>query len=137
MFLWMGRKDFFLKIFEILCLKIAFSSKQSVCEVPINSLFFYHIMILFYFVVGSTSSGSAFVIAPNIGAKIILSRSHFEDNSYPYISWSASSIRISHTFVLFKNVTLILINYLETWLHSDNTSCYYTFSPYWYRFCFL
>jgi hypothetical protein len=33
---------------------------------------------------------------------------------------------ISHTFVLFKGVTLTWINYLETWLHLDNTSCYYT-----------
>jgi hypothetical protein len=31
----------------------------------------YHIMILVYFTVGSTSSGSAFVIAPNLGAKIL------------------------------------------------------------------
>jgi hypothetical protein len=35
-------------------------------------------------------------------------------------------IRIHHTFVLFKDVTLTLIIYLETWLRSDNTSCYYT-----------
>jgi hypothetical protein len=28
----------------------------------------YHIMILVYFTVGSTSSGSAFVIAPKLGA---------------------------------------------------------------------
>ncbi len=83
--------------------------------------FLYHIIILLYFVVGST-----FVIAPNLGAKTILSWSHFEDDSSPYISWSGSSIRISHTFVLFKHVTLIWINYLETWLCSDNTSCYYT-----------
>ncbi len=33
--------------------------------------------------------------------------------------------QVSHTFVLFKDVTLTLINYLETWLRSDNTSCYY------------
>jgi hypothetical protein len=31
----------------------------------------YHIMILVYFTVGSTSSGSAFVIAPKLGAKTI------------------------------------------------------------------
>jgi hypothetical protein len=31
----------------------------------------YHIMILDYFTVGSTSSGSAFVIAPNLGSKTI------------------------------------------------------------------
>jgi hypothetical protein len=31
----------------------------------------YHIMILVYFTVGSTSSGSAFVIAPNLGTKTI------------------------------------------------------------------
>ncbi len=54
-----------------------------------------------------------------------LSRSHFEDDSSQYISWSGSSLWISHTFVLFKNVTFTWINYLETWLHSDNTSCYY------------
>jgi hypothetical protein len=32
---------------------------------------YYHIMIVFYFTVGSTSSGSAFVIAPKLGAKTI------------------------------------------------------------------
>jgi len=31
----------------------------------------YHIIILVYFTVRSTSSGSAFVIAPNLGAKIL------------------------------------------------------------------
>jgi hypothetical protein len=31
----------------------------------------YHIMILVYFTVGSTSSGSAFGIAPNLGTKTI------------------------------------------------------------------
>jgi hypothetical protein len=82
-------------------------------------------MILFYFAVGSTSSGSAFVIAPKLGAKTILSWFHFEDDSSPNISWFGSSIRIIHTFVLFKNVTLTWIKYLETWLRSDNTSCYY------------
>jgi hypothetical protein len=85
----------------------------------------YPIMILLYSVVGSTSSGSAFVIGLNLGAKTILSWSHFEDDSSPYISWSSSSMRIIHTFVLFKHVILIWINYLETWLRSDNTSCYY------------
>ncbi len=33
--------------------------------------------------------------------------------------------RISHTFVLFKDVTLTWIDHLETWLCSDNMSCYY------------
>jgi hypothetical protein len=46
----------------------------------------YHIMILVYFTVGSTTSGSAFGIAPNLGAKLSSSRSHFEDDSSPYIS---------------------------------------------------
>ncbi len=32
---------------------------------------YYHIVILVYFTVGSTSSGSAFVIAPILGAKTI------------------------------------------------------------------
>ncbi len=36
-----------------------------------KKLFRYHIMILVYFTVGSTSSGSAFVIAPNLGTKTI------------------------------------------------------------------
>ncbi len=31
----------------------------------------YHIMILVYFTVGSTTSGSAFGVAPNLGAKTI------------------------------------------------------------------
>ncbi len=58
-------------------------------------------------------------------------QNYFESTSLwrwllPYISWSSSSIRISHTFVLFKLVILTGINYLETWLRSDNTSCYYT-----------
>ncbi len=53
----------------------------------------------------------------------------------PYISWSGSPIRISHAFVLFKSVTLTWINYLETWLHSDNTSCYYIL--YWTQVCQL
>ncbi len=63
--------------------------------------------------------------------KNYLSCSHFEDDSSPYISWSGSSIRISHTFVLFNNVTFPWINHLETWLHSDNTSCYYINLPVW------
>ncbi len=88
--------------------------------------------ILLYFVVGSTWSGSAFVIAPNLGTKTILSQSQFEDDSSPYISWSSSSIRISHTFELFKLVILTWINHLETWLRSDNTSCYYTFNVGYY-----
>jgi len=50
-------------------------------------------MILVYFTVGSTSSGSAFVIVPNLGAKTTYFLIQFPD-------W------ISHTFVLFKDVTL-------------------------------
>ena len=41
----------------------------------------YHIMILIYFTVGSTSSGSAFVIAPNLGAKIL--SEYFTGNAPP------------------------------------------------------
>jgi len=61
--------------------------------------------------------------SPFSGAKTSLSWSHFEDDPSPYISWSSSDslIRILHTFVLFKNITLTWINYLETWLSSDNT----------------
>jgi hypothetical protein len=44
---------------------------------------YYHIMILLYFVVGSTLCGSAIVFVPNNGAKTILSQSYFEDNSPP------------------------------------------------------
>jgi hypothetical protein len=77
----------------------------------------YHTMILVYFTVGSTSSGSAFVIAP----KLSLSRSHFEDHSSPYISWSGFSIR-SAILLYYLKTSLWQINYLETWLHSDNMS---------------
>jgi hypothetical protein len=42
---------------------------------------YYHIMILIYFTVGSTSSGSAFVIAPNLGAKIL--SEYFTGNAPP------------------------------------------------------
>ncbi len=59
------------------------------------------------------------------GAKNTSSRSHFEDDSSPHISRNGSLIRIKPTFVLFKHVTLMWINYLETWSHWDNTSCYY------------
>jgi hypothetical protein len=38
-------------------------------------------MILIYFTVGSTSSGSAFVIAPNLGAKIL--SEYFTGNAPP------------------------------------------------------
>ncbi len=85
-------------------------------------------MILVYFTIGSTSSGSAFVIAPILGAKTVfesISLWRWLDDSSPYISWSSLPIQIHHTFVLFKDVTLTWINYLETWLCSDNTSCYY------------
>jgi hypothetical protein len=62
------------------------------------------------------------------GAKTILSQSHFEDDSSPHISGSESPIWIDLTFVLFKHVILRWINYLETWLRLDNTSCYYILS---------
>ncbi len=82
-------------------------------------------MILFYFKLGSSLLGSTFVFTCHFGTKTILSRSHFEDNSSPHISGFGSLIRINLTFVLFKLVILMWINYLETWLRSDNTSCYY------------
>jgi hypothetical protein len=63
----------------------------------------------------------------HFGTKTISSRSHFKDNSSPHISGSGSMIQIDHMFVLFKHVILMWINYLETWLRSDNTSYYYTF----------
>ncbi len=69
---------------------------------------------------------STFVFTCHFGAKTILSRSHFEDDSSPHFSGSGSLIWIDLTFVLFKHVILIWINYLETWLCSDITSCYYT-----------
>jgi hypothetical protein len=56
-------------------------------------------------------------------------QNHFESLSLwrwllPHISGSGSLIRIELTFVLFKHVTLMWINYLETWPRSDNMSCY-------------
>ncbi len=64
----------------------------------------------------------------HFGTKTTLSRSHFEDDSSPHNSGSGSLIRIDLTFLLFKHVILMWIDYLETWLHSDNMSCYYTFT---------
>ncbi len=69
---------------------------------------------------------STFVFMHHFGAKCNSSQSHFEDDSSPHISGSGSLIRIDLMFVLFKHVILMWINYLETWLRSDNTSCYYT-----------
>ncbi len=66
---------------------------------PFFHCFLYHIMILVYFTVGSTSSGSAFIIAPKLSS----SRSHFEDDSAPYISWSG-----------FPIGSAILLYYLKT-----------------------
>ena len=86
---------------------------------------YYHIMILFYFTVGSTSSGSAFVIVPKLGAKTIFESISLWRWLLPLYFLIRFFDQISLTFVLFKNVTLTWINYLETWLRSDNTSCYY------------
>ncbi len=83
-------------------------------------------MILFYFSLGSTLLRSTFVFTRLFGAKTISGRSHFEDDSSPHISGSSSLIWIDLMFVLFKHVILMWINYWETWLRSDNTSCYYT-----------
>ena len=51
---------------------------------------------------------------------------YFKNDSSPHISGSGSLIRIELMFVLFKHVILMWIKYLETWLRSDNMSCYYT-----------
>ncbi len=83
-------------------------------------------MILIYFAVGSTSSGSAFVIVPNLGAKTIFESISPWRRLLPLYFLIQFPDRISHTFVLFKDVTLTWINYLETWLRSDNTSWYCT-----------
>ncbi len=85
-----------------------------------------HIMILVYFTVGSTSSGSAFVIGPNLGAQTIFESISLWRQLLPLYFLIRFPDQISHTFVLFKDVTLTWIDYLETWLRSDNTSCYYT-----------
>jgi hypothetical protein len=98
------------------------------CRVSLMVISHCDIILLCTFVVGSTSSGSAFVIACHLAPKLSWIHLTLSDNSSPYIYWSGSWIRISHTFVLFKHVTLIWINYLETWLRSDNTSCYYSYT---------
>jgi hypothetical protein len=57
---------------------------------------------------------SSYIYAP-LGAKTTLSCPHFEDDSSPHISRSSSLIQIKDTHsVLFKHVSLIYINYLET-----------------------
>ncbi len=65
---------------------------------------------------------SSYIRTP-LGVKTTLSRSHFEDDSFPYISGSGSLIWIKTMFVLFKCVSLIWINDLETRSRWDNTSC--------------
>jgi len=67
--------------------------------------------------------------------KLFSSHSHLKDYSSPHISGSGSLIQIDLTFVLFKHVILVWINYLETWLHSDNMSCYYTHVMWLKQFC--
>ncbi len=79
-------------------------------------------MILVYFTVGSTSSGSAFVIAPKLGAQNYLWVDLTLKTTPPPIFldpvlWSDQRY--------FCTTTLTWINYLETWLRSDNTSCYF------------
>ncbi len=89
---------------------------------------YYHVMIIVYFTVGSTSSGSAFFIAPKLGAKTNFELISLWRWLLPLYFLIRFLDQISHTFVLFKDVTLTWINYLETWLRSDNTSYYYTIS---------
>ncbi len=67
-------------------------------------------MILVYFTVGSTSSGSAFVIAPNLGAKIL--SEYFTGSAPPILcSWSYSQIGCS-TPLYSRSVSLIGSAYL-------------------------
>ncbi len=84
-------------------------------------------MILVYFTVGSTSSGSAFVIAQKLGDKTIFESISLWRQLLPLYFLIRFFNRISHTFVLFKDITLTWIKYLETWLRSDNMSCYYKY----------
>ncbi len=70
----------------------------------------YYIMILVYFTVGSTSSGSAFVIAPNLGTKIL--SEYFTGAAPPILcSWSYSQIGCS-TPLYSRSVSLIGSAYL-------------------------
>jgi hypothetical protein len=50
---------------------LSLTFKKSVLNWTQVVSFIYHIMILVYFIVGSTSSGSAFVIASKLGTKTI------------------------------------------------------------------
>ncbi len=61
-----------------------------------------------------------------LGAKTILSHSHIENDSSPIFLDPIVRSGSRHIFVLFKQVSLIWINYLETLSCWDNTSCYYT-----------
>jgi hypothetical protein len=73
----------------------------------------YHIMILVYFTVGSTSSGSAFVIAPKLGAKTIFESISLWRQLLPLYFLIRFFNQISHASVLFKDVTF-------TWINSDS-----------------
>jgi hypothetical protein len=64
-----------------------------------------------YFKIGSSlrvdKLGSPLLNYAPLGAKTILSHSHFEDNSSPHNSRSSSPVRIKMYLVLFKHVSLM------------------------------
>ncbi len=66
-FKWTG---IFFEYYENIVKHIMKYNRTSIWSHPV-SLYVYHIMILVYFTVRSTSSGSAFVIVPILGAKTI------------------------------------------------------------------
>ena len=63
-------------------------------------------MILVYFTVGSTSSGSAFVIVPKSWRQnyLLVNLTLKMTPALNFLIWFSDGI--SHTFVLFKDVTL-------------------------------
>ncbi len=62
-----------------------------------------------------------------LGAKTILSQSHFWRRLLPLFFLIRFFDPDQPYIAVLKHVILISINYLETWLRSDNTSCYNTF----------
>ncbi len=104
--------------------KCKFDAYSHICTRIVITLWYYPTYDRIQFT--SLDTWISLCIYAPFGAKTIMSRSHFEDDFSTHIYGSGFLIQIKPTFVLFKHVTFMWINYLETWSCWDNTSCYYT-----------
>jgi hypothetical protein len=101
------------------------------------SLFWYHIMILITLQKDPPQVDQPLLLRQNLGAKTIFESNSLWRQLLPLYFLIWFSDLISHTFVLFKDVTLTWINYLETWCIFRKwwgyffTSVIWTLSVYW------